>query len=313
MCIRDRPTDDIQKGLRPKRSIRAAMAHDVSQFAVVQVYAFLELALTTGYKSFVVKMFHWITMTGKKSRKELDRQNERRREHRAAAKHFKSNVVRDGAQEEVVHKMVGSIIKRLLYNVRANETRRNSGANRTDATRARAKKQRQLLKLEAEKKEISTVALLKQKAHARAEKPKTYSDRTQYAKDRKLKDPKFKITTNLRTRLGEFLRLKNSTKAHGTMALVGCSKERLMQHLQSRLPEGADIGERDLSIDHIFPMTMYDSTKEEEQKKMMHFSNLQPMTRSQNSAKNNRLPSLQEALQVERWAWPVGITEADLQ
>ena len=30
-------TDDIQKGLRPKRSIRGAMAHDISMYAIVQV------------------------------------------------------------------------------------------------------------------------------------------------------------------------------------------------------------------------------------------------------------------------------------
>ena len=29
-------TDDIQKGLRPKRSIRGAMAHDISMYAIVQ-------------------------------------------------------------------------------------------------------------------------------------------------------------------------------------------------------------------------------------------------------------------------------------
>ena len=28
--------DDIQKGLRPKRNVRTAMAHDMSQYAIVQ-------------------------------------------------------------------------------------------------------------------------------------------------------------------------------------------------------------------------------------------------------------------------------------
>ena len=287
------------------------MAHDISQYAIVQVCKILELALTRGRESFVAKKLDWTNMTGKKSRKELDRQNELRRQHRAKAKHERLNTYRVGAQEEVVHTMVGSIITRLLKNVRTNEKRRLSGANRNEAARARAKKQRVEQKAEAKDKGISTSLLAQEKSLLRAEKPKVYHDHSRYCRERKATDINFKITCNLRTRLGEFMRLTNSTKAAGTMALVGCTKDQLIDHLRERLPNGLDL--KEASVDHIFPMTLYDASNDHEQKKMMHFSNLQPMSKEQNSAKNNRLPNLQEAKQVERWAWPPGISETDLQ
>lgn len=287
------------------------MAHDVSQYAIVQVRLLLKPALTTDRDSFVIKECGCNAMATGKSRKQLDRQNELRKQHRAEAKYKRLNTFREGAQEELVHNMVGSIITRMLRNVRQNEKRRLSGKNKSDAARERARKQRARQNAEAAARGISAFALANEKKQMNAQKPKVYHDHSKYCRDRKQTDHQFRITSNLRTRLGEFMRLTNSTKAIGTMALVGCTKPELIEHLRSRLPEGLVLDE--MSVDHIFPMTLYNARDADEQKKMMHFSNLQPMSREENSAKSNRLPTLQEAQQVERWAWPAGIVEADLK
>lgn len=41
----------------------------------------------------------------------------------------------------------------------------------------------------------------------------------------------------------------------------------------------------------------------------MHFSNLWPLTKEENNEKNGRMPTKAMAAQVQRWAWPPGITE----
>ena len=71
----------------------------------------------------------------------------------------------------------------------------------------------------------------------------------------------------------------------------------------------------DESIDHIFPASMYNAADAEDQRRMMHWSNLRMMPLygvDGNVSKGNKLPSLQEAATVERWAWPTDVDESML-
>lgn len=239
-----------------------------------------------------------------------EKHNRERREARATAAHLRFTVPREGAREELIHKLVSGCIRRLLHRKRnniANKARGNpNGAARTAAWHAQKRK-------EAEERGMTYKELLAERKRQHAEKPVTFSNPDARHKERIATDPAYKITCNLRTRLGEFMRLKNGTKAVGTMELVGCSQVELLAHLQRQIPKGESL--LDYSTDHIFPMSRYDATDPEEQRMMMHYSNMQPLKltgKGGNISKNNRLPTKAVAARVERWAWPPGIDEAQL-
>ena len=100
------------------------------------------------------------------------------------------------------------------------------------------------------------------------------------------------------------------TKLAKTCELFGCSSRQMSRHLKKQLPRGVKLNDRE--IDHIFPMSRYHLATLEDQKRCMHWSNLQPLTGSENSTKRDSLPNKQLASRVRRDCWPIGITEDDL-
>ena len=94
------------------------------------------------------------------------------------------------------------------------------------------------------------------------------------------------------------------------MELVGCSREDLVDHLESRLDEGEHL--KDKHIDHIFPFAIYDLSDPEMQRRVMHYSNMQPLDGPSNQHKSDKLPLKWMAAFVEKWAWPPGVTMEDL-
>lgn len=251
-------------------------------------------------------------MSTQKLETDLKRQesiNEQRRQKRQHARHLKFTTPREGAREEIVGNIVSGIITRLLKRKRNNDSRRAKGSNPKAVQRVAEWHDKK--KKEAAARGITKDRLLQERKEAYAKKPKTYSNPQDRHRERVRTDEAYKITTNLRTRLGEFLRLKNGTKAHGTMELVGCSQKELIEHLNSQLLDNERL--LDYSIDHVFPMTMYDAQDAHQQRQMMHYTNLQPMKlygQGGNISKNNKMPSFTEASKVARWAWPPGVDES---
>ena len=64
-----------------------------------------------------------------------------------------------------------------------------------------------------------------------------------------------------------------------------------------------------MEVDHIFPMSRYNCLLESEQRKVMHWSNFQPLPAEENLYKSDKLPTKAMAAKVARWAWPDGVTE----
>lgn len=237
-------------------------------------------------------------------------QNANSRKARAAARELRFTTPRDGAREETVHKLVGQCIRRMLKRRRNNDARKalgdSKGAERAAAWHAKKRK-------EADDRGLTHYQLMEERKRQHANKPFTSFNANAYHKKRRATDPAYKVRCNLGNRLREFMRLHNGTKAAGTMELIGCSREKLIAHLQSQLPTGESLLE--YSIDHIFPMSLYDATDAEQQRQMMHYTNLQPLKlygEGGNVSKNNKLPTRAEAMRVERWAWPPGINACQL-
>jgi len=107
-------------------------------------------------------------------------------------------------------------------------------------------------------------------------------------------DINYKLLTNLRTRLT--LALQGKLKSKRTLELLGCSVEKLKQHLQSKFTKGMNwdnhgYGEHKWHIDHIRPCASFDLSKPEEQCKCFNYSNLQPLWQNNNFKKGSKYVS----------------------
>ena len=95
----------------------------------------------------------------------------------------------------------------------------------------------------------------------------------------------------LRSRLGSALKRKNIEKGFSTMDLTGCQLSFLRGYIEAKFTEGMTwekVG-KEIHIDHIKPCCSFDLTKEEEQKKCFHYSNLQPLWARDNLVKGGKI------------------------
>ena len=91
------------------------------------------------------------------------------------------------------------------------------------------------------------------------------------------------------TRVRTALRNTNALKSAKTVVLIGCSWAELKQHLENQF-SGEMCWENHGSywhIDHKQPCAGFDLTIESEQKKCFHYSNLQPLEKSENFRKHD--------------------------
>jgi len=99
----------------------------------------------------------------------------------------------------------------------------------------------------------------------------------------------YKIKQNLRSRLHSAL--KGNTKSKRTLELLGCTVEKLKQHLESQFANGMTWDNHSSlgwHIDHIRPCASFDLSKPEEQNKCFNYSNLQPLWATENLKKGSR-------------------------
>jgi len=238
--------------------------------------------------------------------------NKLRRDAKAAKRLAKLTVPRDGAREELVRRLVVSVMKKVVQRAKA-RTRTARWAKENPERKRQTDRTAYVANAAAAKAQGVTYEAWSEK-RAEQNRSKEPYDANRRHKERKQTDPQFLVCSRLRTRLGEFMKLKNGTKAAGTMELVGCTKEYITTHLQRQLPDGESL--KDYSIDHIFPMSMYDMADPVEQRRCMNYTNLQPMKLcgiGGNASCGSRPPSLELARRVARDCWPATITEADLK
>jgi hypothetical protein len=122
--------------------------------------------------------------------------------------------------------------------------------------------------------------------------------RTYYRKNRqhlfrlRKKSLSFRITHNLRSRIGSVLKGKN--KSARTMELLGCDFLNFRKHLESKFKPGMNWSNygRGWHIDHIHPCSRFDLSKSDEQKKCFHYSNMQPLWAEENLKKSNKMVAI---------------------
>lgn len=105
-------------------------------------------------------------------------------------------------------------------------------------------------------------------------------------------DINYKLKCLLRNRL--YYALNKNVKSQSTMKLLGCSINELKLHLQQTAISNGyidfnieDYNSSIYHVDHIKPCSSFDLSKEEEQKKCFHYTNLQILTAKENLKKSD--------------------------
>jgi hypothetical protein len=99
-----------------------------------------------------------------------------------------------------------------------------------------------------------------------------------------------KLALILRKRLCNAITYKGRVKS--ASILIGCEISFLKQYLESKFQEGMtwkNHGVHGWHIDHIIPCASFDLSKEEEQRKCFHYTNLQPLWAKDNMSKGAKL------------------------
>jgi len=111
-----------------------------------------------------------------------------------------------------------------------------------------------------------------------------------YSKQRRKNDLCFKLLGNLRHRLN--IAVKNGSKSERTKELLGCTVKFLKKHLELQFKDNMSWDnygrKKDIKcweIDHIKPCVSFDLSKNKEQRKCFHYSNLQPLWAKENRTK----------------------------
>ena len=122
-----------------------------------------------------------------------------------------------------------------------------------------------------------------------------------YRKKRYATDPCFKLRQLISSRVGNEMRKYLTTKKESSINYLGCSMKKLKEHLESKFDTNMTWDNWSIHgwhIDHIIPCSSFDLTKEEEQKKCFHYTNLQPLWAKDNIAKSNKLNWTKEKEEV---------------
>ena len=105
-------------------------------------------------------------------------------------------------------------------------------------------------------------------------------------------EPQRKIGRRIRTRIINALIRQDAVKSKRTRELIGTTIPKLKEHLEKQFKSGMtweNYGFYGWHIDHIRPLATFDLTKEKEQKKAFHYTNLQPLWAKENLSKHDKI------------------------
>lgn len=129
-------------------------------------------------------------------------------------------------------------------------------------------------------------------------RPQLNANQNRYFKERRAKDSLFKLILTMRTRLGCALRAQNISKRNTTIKYLGCSIPFLKRYIEVQFRRGMNWYNHGnvWDIDHIVPISYKTSETDNEDEILsrFHWSNCQPMWRSDNMSKQNKYISFHD-------------------
>jgi hypothetical protein len=117
----------------------------------------------------------------------------------------------------------------------------------------------------------------------------------EYKKQKNHNDPQFKLAHTLRGRYLDALKRHTSggrvNKHHSAIELIGCPIGDYVTYLEKQFHPDMNWGNHGSiwEIDHIMPVSSFDLTSPDEQKKCFHYTNTQPLFKSENRSKGNKI------------------------
>jgi len=110
----------------------------------------------------------------------------------------------------------------------------------------------------------------------------------EYKQRRRQNDLNYRIMEQLRGRIHKGMR--GGLKTKRTIALIGCSIEKLKKHLSAKFKSGMSWDNYGKwHIDHICPCASFDLTKPKQQKICFNYKNLQPLWEYDNLSKGAKI------------------------
>lgn len=116
--------------------------------------------------------------------------------------------------------------------------------------------------------------------------------RSKYRKERYANDENYRISIYLGNRVRDILSRYNVNKQNKTIELLGCNLDYFVKYIEKQFTDRMswkNHGPDTWHIDHIKPCASFDLSKEEEQKKCFHYTNLQPLWAKDNLKKGAKL------------------------
>ena len=101
----------------------------------------------------------------------------------------------------------------------------------------------------------------------------------------------YRLTERIRGQLNQAIRRKNFSKSKNTIQYLGIKTKYLKKYLEHKFQPGMSWENygKVWHIDHIIPISVVDTSKEENIKFVFHYRNLQPMFAKDNMRKSNKV------------------------
>jgi hypothetical protein len=121
---------------------------------------------------------------------------------------------------------------------------------------------------------------INQQKYLEKNRERIYKIRKKHEKERYWKDELFRLTINLRTRIGMALKNSGARKSYKTPKLLGAEILEVKKYIESLFEEGMtwdNYGYYGWHIDHKRPLCSFNLKDPKEQLLACHYTNLQPM------------------------------------
>ena len=117
------------------------------------------------------------------------------------------------------------------------------------------------------------------------------SHHSENLKNRYREDANFRITVNLRNRIGRLIKEQDASKNVSTIKLLGCTAEEFRLYFESLFVDGMTWDKYmngEIHVDHIRPCSSFNLTDPQQQQECFHFTNLQPLWAEDNLKKGSK-------------------------